>query len=141
MEEPENGIHPLRIPEMLRLARQLSDADADETEELGARVALRQVLINTHSPLIVQELPDDELLMAQSFRLRGATFIDFKPLDGTWRSQDLPSSTGGVISRGELVRYLTGGRVGGVVPGSKRRVADHYGIAEQLDMFRSRLDP
>jgi hypothetical protein len=62
MEEPENGIHPLRIPEMLRLVRSLSDADFQE-DDWNDRAAMRQVIINTHSPLAVAELHDDELFV------------------------------------------------------------------------------
>jgi predicted ATPase len=49
-EEPENGIHPMRIKHMVELLHQLSadfETDAD---------SLRQVIVNTHSPLIVREM-------------------------------------------------------------------------------------
>ena len=107
MEEPENGIHPSRIPEMLKLVRSLSDADFD-ADDWADRKGIRQVIINTHSPLVVAELPQDELLMAETLRLKGATFINFKPLKGTWR--DTPSATAamGTITRGELQGYLDG---------------------------------
>lgn len=118
MEEPENGIHPLRIPEMLRLVRSLSDAEY-MTEDWDESSAIRQVIINTHSPLVVAELPDDELLMAETLRLRGATFINFKPLNGTWRKGDISNT----ISRGELQAYLQGSRSGKASGG--RRVRDH----------------
>lgn len=105
MEEPENGIHPLRIPEMLRLVRSLSDADADDSG-WEDRTALRQVIVNTHSPLVVAELPDGELLMAESVRSGAASLVRFKPLGATWR---LPASAApGAVTRGELVAYLSG---------------------------------
>lgn len=107
MEEPENGIHPLRIPEMLNLVRSLSDADFD-AEDWADRGAIRQVIINTHSPLVVAELPDDELLMAETLRLKGATFVNFKPLNGTWRASVSSPATSGTITRGELRAYLEG---------------------------------
>ena len=123
MEEPENGIHPSRIPEMLKLVRSLSDADF-EAEDWTGRGAIRQVIINTHSPFVVAELPDGELLMAETLRLKGSTFINFKPLNGTWRAMHgLPPSSG-TITRGELQGYLDGSsRASGhtVV----RRVRDH----------------
>ena len=107
MEEPENGIHPIRIPEMLKLVRSLSDADFD-AEDWADRDAIRQVIINTHSPLVVAELPADELLMAESVRLKGSTFINFKPLRGTWRAMQGSGATTGTITRGELQGYLDG---------------------------------
>jgi predicted ATPase len=123
MEEPENGIHPLRIPEMLKLVRSLSDTDldADDWEDRGA---IRQVIINTHSPLVVAELPDGELLMAETLRLRGSTFINFKPLNGTWRATHGAPTPLGTITRGELQGYLSGStRVMGHT--GVRRVHDH----------------
>jgi predicted ATPase len=107
MEEPENGIHPSRIPEMLKLVRSLSDADF-ETDDWIDRGGLRQVIINTHSPLVVAVLPEDELLMAETLRLKGATFINFKSLNGTWRATPTSSASSGTITRGELQGYLDG---------------------------------
>jgi predicted ATPase len=105
MEEPENGIHPLRVPEMLRLVRDLSDAEVDPGEYDG-RNALRQVVINTHSPLVVGELDESELLMAETVRLGGGSFVRFRPLDKTWRAP--ADKKAPVISRGELMSYLSG---------------------------------
>lgn len=131
MEEPENGIHPLRIPEMLRLVRSLSDADF-ESDDWIDRSALRQVIINTHSPLVVAELPDDELLMAETLRLKGTTFINFKPMNSTWRATTGTAESTGTITRGELQGYLQGIRQ--PVPRSgPRRVQDHL----QADLFQS----
>lgn len=45
MEEPENGIHPQRIPAMLRLLRDLS---VDSTIPVDEDNTLRQVIVNTH---------------------------------------------------------------------------------------------
>ncbi len=49
-EEPENGIHPFRMEAMLHLLKELS---MDFTKEEGP---LRQVIINTHSPVLVSKL-------------------------------------------------------------------------------------
>lgn len=132
MEEPENGIHPLRIPEMLKLVRSLSDADFETPEDWSDRGAIRQVIINTHSPLVVAGLPDDELLMAETLRLKGATFINFKPLDGTWRSTQAAPAGSGTITRGELQGYLAGPNQSGGRPAGKR-VKDHLTV----DLFQS----
>ena len=51
-EEPENGIHPFRIEAMARLLKDLS-VDFEETE-----MPLRQVIVNTHSPVLVSQLID-----------------------------------------------------------------------------------
>ncbi|GAB4414440.1 MAG: AAA family ATPase [Bacteroidia bacterium] len=49
-EEPENGIHPMRIGQMAQLLRALS-ADFELLDG-----SLRQVIVNTHSPLLVREM-------------------------------------------------------------------------------------
>ena len=46
-EEPENGIHPFRISAMAKLLKDLS-VDFADTE-----TPLRQVIVNTHSPVLV----------------------------------------------------------------------------------------
>jgi len=52
-EEPENGVNPTRIPQVIRLLRDLStDFERDEK----ALFPGRQVLINTHSPVLVGEV-------------------------------------------------------------------------------------
>lgn len=49
-EEPENGIHPFRLTAMADLLKDLSaNFYADEA-------TLRQVIVNTHSPILVKEL-------------------------------------------------------------------------------------
>ena len=133
MEEPENGIHPLKIPDMLRLVRSLSDADF-EKEDWDDSLAIRQVIINTHSPLVVAELTDGELLMAETLRLRGTTFIHFKPLGGTWRK--VGASPAESITRGELQGYLqgSGARPSGATR-SKHRVGDR--LDSTGDLFQT----
>lgn len=49
-EEPENGIHPQRIKDMVSLLKDLS-IDFSDTE-----MPLRQVIVNTHSPVFVRNI-------------------------------------------------------------------------------------
>lgn len=49
-EEPENGIHPFRIKTMVDLLKDLS-TDFSETD-----ASLRQVVINTHSPILIRDI-------------------------------------------------------------------------------------
>ena len=124
MEEPENGIHPKRIPEMLALVRSISDASFDTEADWTDRASMRQVIINTHSPLVVAELPDDELLLAETLRLGGSGFINFKPLRGTWRTSAVTIADSGFITKGELQSYLSGSTRAN--EGARvKRVADH----------------
>ena len=75
MEEPENGIHPERISAMLRL---LQDLAVDPTLPVDPDNPLRQVIVNTHSPVVASEAPDDSLLMVlpQTSAQRGASRHD-----------------------------------------------------------------
>jgi predicted ATPase len=131
LEEPENGIHPQRIPEMLKLVRELSDADLSP-EELASQTNLRQVIINTHSPLVVAELLDDELLFVETIRLKGQSFANFKPISGTWRTRS-PTSPLSFITRGELHAYLSGNKLRANSKSSKL-VRDH--LPETVDLFQ-----
>jgi predicted ATPase len=49
-EEPENGIHPFRIRAMANLLKELSVDFSDDTQ------LLRQVIVNTHSRILVDEI-------------------------------------------------------------------------------------
>jgi predicted ATPase len=61
-EEPENGVHPFRLGQMVEtlraLATDLDDENADSEEPL------RQVLLNSHSPVVLRSLPDSQVLFA-----------------------------------------------------------------------------
>jgi predicted ATPase len=49
-EEPENGIHPYRIASMAELLKNLSNDFTDD------ELPLRQVIVNTHSPILVNSI-------------------------------------------------------------------------------------
>ena len=104
LEEPENGIHPDRIPAILQL---LQDIATDTADEIGKDNPLRQVILNTHSPLVVSECADDALLVARSVEgsEKGKIFrrVTFSGLPKTWRDSDDGLNT---VSRGQLLAYL-----------------------------------
>jgi predicted ATPase len=111
LEEPENGIHPVRIPTMIAL---LQDIAVDVNEPVGDDNPLRQVIINTHSPLVVQEVPEDSLLYAhlQNTVQTGRRFerAVFSYLPDTWR-QEAAQREGEklhLIAKGDLLAYLGG---------------------------------
>jgi predicted ATPase len=103
LEEPENGIHPERIPAMLRL---LQDIVTDVQAEVGDN-PLRQIIINTHSPAVVTQVPDDSLLLADLREIvrNGERFkgLSFASLPGTWRADVEGART---VPRGKLLAYL-----------------------------------
>ncbi len=105
LEEPENGIHPQRIPAMLKLLR---DIAADTTLLSDDDNPLRQVIFNTHSPSIVQQLEPDALLIAESapFLSEGkqVAIVRFGCLKNSWRAR-LPERPH-VASLARLLAYL-----------------------------------
>lgn len=106
LEEPENGIHPERIPAMLAL---LQDIAMDTDEKTGYDNPLRQVIINTHSPAVVAQVPDDCLLVAESMEIqengKRCKTVCFSPLHDTWR-QTKEAGEVKVVSKGKLLAYL-----------------------------------
>ncbi len=106
MEEPENGIHPERIPAMIQLLRDLT-TDVHTVEFEGTANPLRQVIINTHSPSVVMQVPEDSLLMAELVEMpqdgRLAKGLRLSCLRGTWRDKSELTSS---ITKGKLLAYL-----------------------------------
>lgn len=98
LEEPENGIHPKRIPDMLDL---LQDLACDTELPMDETNPLRQVIINTHSPHVVQLVPEDSLLIAHI--LQSDNRLVLKPLPKTWRSS-IPGVQSDNLSK--LLEYL-----------------------------------
>ncbi|MBN1344446.1 MAG: AAA family ATPase [Phycisphaerae bacterium] len=108
LEEPENGIHPERIPAMLEL---LQDIAVEVKEPVGKDNPLRQVIINTHSPAVVQQVPDDSVLVAElrEFVESGQRFkgVQFSCLPDTWRAAKSASpGEAQTCSMGRLLSYL-----------------------------------
>ena len=87
LEEPENGIHPDRIPAILELLR---DIAMDVNEPVGPGNPLRQVIVNTHSPSVVSEMNAEDVLIAslrESGPIGQPTYksLSFGCLPNTWR--------------------------------------------------------
>jgi len=105
LEEPENGIHPKRIPAILNL---LQDIAVDTDSAVGPDNPLRQVIVNTHSPSVVAQVPDDSLLIAEFKELvsEGRPFraLSFASLPSTWRS-DIPGAI--IVRKGRVLEYLS----------------------------------
>ncbi len=109
LEEPENGIHPERLGAMMNLLQELA---VDPQEPISEGNPLRQVIINTHSPSVVNIVPDDTLLYAgleplpNGHKAQGAML---RWLPSTWRSRANPKVR--TMAKGGLIAYLnpTGG--------------------------------
>ncbi|QGN47557.1 AAA family ATPase [Micromonospora sp. WMMD558] len=104
MEEPENGIHPANLPAMVQLVRDLA---VDRDHPPGDDNPFRQVIINTHSPGVVQLCDPEDLLLADT-RLRpmpdgGAVrALALLPFRGSWRARPGVQT----FSHADVVPYL-----------------------------------
>ncbi|MCS7480965.1 AAA family ATPase [Umezawaea endophytica] len=106
MEEPENGIHPANLEAMVRLVEDLA---VDPTDAPGVDNPFRQVIINTHSPGIVQLARPDDLLFADT-AIRAAPdgsnahTLRLRPMAETWRAKqpnEMP------VTKLDILPYLT----------------------------------
>jgi hypothetical protein len=133
LEEPENGIHPKRLPAMIALLKEIA---VDTQEPCGDDNPLRQIIINTHSPSVVSEVPDDSLIIAVD---RAAYYQDrlvhtpsFLGLPNTWRERE----SGEAVARGLLIPYLNPIRVKQQDQRNPSRVVDR----EDLQMLLPQLE-
>jgi predicted ATPase len=106
MEEPENGIHPANLIPMVDLVRDLA---VDPTTAPGPDNPFRQVLINTHSPGVVQLVSPEDLLFAETavHRLENgstARALRLRPLHDTWR---VTEGRRDYVTKADILPYLT----------------------------------
>ena len=104
-EEPENGIHPAKMGAMLDLLKELA---VDTSQSVGEDNPLRQILIATHSPVLVKLESPDDLIYADIVRVQGldgkpASTIRCKSLRESWRCRSGSDS----IDKGSIIAYLT----------------------------------
>jgi predicted ATPase len=120
-EEPENGIHPKRLPAIIRLLQEIAVNPMEPADESNP---LRQVIINTHSPAVVLQVLEESLLIA-----RGVDDFSTSPsgrsfqvvcLDHTWRATCAEPMNS--ISTGMLGSYFN--PIEDRVEGEEMRVVD-----------------
>ena len=91
IEEPENGLHPAQMHDLVELLRDLATDPRSNVE-----APLRQIIFNTHSPLLVQAIcaanPEDVLIgntvTKSGPHQQAANVLQLAPLRGTWRCHD-----------------------------------------------------
>ena len=111
IEEPENGIHPSRVPNLAELLR---DYAVDVNDAVDTDNPLRQVVVNSHSPEVARQFSYDDLLFVE----RALTSDDgpvsvFRPICGTWRTQ-LHNDTKSIthpLDRQAVADFIGGSRV------------------------------
>jgi predicted ATPase len=111
LEEPENGIHPERMGAMMRL---LADMATDLDEPVGDDNALQQVIISTHSPIVVAHTRSEDLMFADHRDPPGLEpsrhrSLVLRPCKDTWRAK---SGTVEAVGKGTIIEYL-----GALAPG------------------------
>ncbi len=105
LEEPENGIHPQRIPAMIDLLKGIA---VDPDFALGPDNPLRQVVVNTHSPGVVKTIESADLVyLADAWIVRAGhkgRVASIRVPPGSWRA--LHSKGQATLAPGERVAYL-----------------------------------
>jgi predicted ATPase len=108
LEEPENGIHPERIPAIVQLLREIA---VDPKYAIGPENTLRQVMVNTHSPEVIKNIRERGALVYMDAQhvVRGGSagqvaYVLVPP--DTWRSR-LPGQIP-LLAQGRLSPYLGG---------------------------------
>lgn len=109
MEEPENGIHPARMPAMAELLR---DIAVDTHHPVGEDNPLRQIIIATHSPTLVQLLGEADLLLVSEVQIRdeqGQMIRTLRalPLVNSWRARSGAHPQAKPVSKAAILAYLT----------------------------------
>lgn len=106
LEEPENGINPRKIQEMVELLEGMA-TDTDSPVDLDN--PLRQVIINTHSPGVVSAVDDESLYLAKTRESyheefnKKITYTSFSALKNTWKTENALAQ---ITSLGEITAYL-----------------------------------
>jgi len=133
LEEPENGIHPDRIPAMIQLLRDLA---VDVDTAAGIQNPMRQVIVNTHSPSVVTCVPENTLILADATERvrdgRGERPLVLRGVPGTWRVE-----AGEQASLVPLLGYLAPAAMQPSLPSAPqrdRRVIDRADV-KQLGLF------
>lgn len=134
LEEPENGINPERMEAMIDLLYSLA---ADTKGSPDGENPLRQILINTHSPIVAKYVRKDDLLFARTSQFEDggqvAHGLALYCMEDSWRARHFnvrPEMKGSVIS------YLEGlPAPREEAPRQGERVIDYIG--EQLQLFET----
>jgi predicted ATPase len=87
-EEPENGVHPRRLKNIAELLKNAAGND-------------RQILINTHSPVLPTYFSDKDLLVCQRTEA-GTEFVPFSTIGALYCSSDIEQHLEDEIVRGDF---------------------------------------
>lgn len=117
LEEPENGIHPARISAVISLLKDIAVDPTDPEETI-----LQQVIVNTHSPVVVSEIPESALIYVgmRPFKINDARFEGtyLSAFENTWRTAQGHLKK---IRLGEVLAYLSPIKEERGINGNKRQ--------------------
>ncbi len=135
LEEPENGIHPERMDSIMRI---LGDMAVNPKDVSDRENPLRQVIVSTHSPVVVAYTAPNDLIFADhrdtSKGSNGPlTGLVLRPSAGTWRDTGEPSA----VAHGSVIKFL-----GSIKPKATQeqesRKTTFKSVENQLDLFGAR---
>ncbi|MCU0725874.1 MAG: AAA family ATPase [Planctomycetes bacterium] len=119
LEEPENGIHPSRIPCMVQLLR---DYSLDPELPVGEDNPARQVVINSHSPEVLKQTRVEEVLFVESSADPDGPSAIVASIEGSWRKN------GPRVTSRHLAAILGGAPLDAAL---KRQLALPFAVAEE----------
>ena len=108
-EEPENGVHPVRLKSMIQRFRELVTDPADEDVDISE--PLSQLLVNSHSPVVLSSLSlgEGEVMFAETVSTVAAASngVQRKTRIRPVRLGDLEAKPEETVTRHEVERYLS----------------------------------
>lgn len=110
-EEPENGVHPIRLKAMVSRLRELvSDVRRKDT---GSEERLTQMLLNSHSPVVLSALDEGEAMFADIVteinpdRREVTRKTRIRPVRGGIQSELDPDRNATAVTPFEVQQYLS----------------------------------
>ncbi|MHB1468634.1 MAG: AAA family ATPase [Solirubrobacteraceae bacterium] len=116
-EEPENGVHPARLGPLIRHLRDLVKGDVEEEIE-GTSLPLLQLIMTTHSPVVVGALEGEEGIFFDAVTSiagddsRMDVVTRARPVRRHYQQTLDPEQIGQIVTNAEVDSYLATVEVG-----------------------------
>jgi predicted ATPase len=103
IEEPENGVHPFRVKLLATLLRSMA-SDFSRPPEQGERLC--QVIATTHSPALVAQLDDHEIVFAHTADVTVEGYTKPSRITRMASLKAAASAAQAAFTRREILQYL-----------------------------------
>jgi predicted ATPase len=110
-EEPENGVHPSRLSAVIRRLRELvADPNSTEADE---QAPLAQILMNSHSPVVLSTLREGEMMFADMVGVadKGERSVNYRtrirPVGAKNQGDLLANGAGEYVTRFHVEQFLS----------------------------------